>query len=104
MIHKPTIWWLWKTIGGSQLGQHIDSIPNSRTRWTWQLKGIRSYALLRRIARYMKTKREEAQVAIEFGRTFFAMQKGGRVQDHIHEQRNILGQRLRDLKRQEWKI
>lgn len=102
MVHKPTIDWVKATVGGGVVAHRTKQTP-VRQSWSWQIKGIRTFALLRRTLPFMQTKREEAEVAIRFGETFFADQISGRITTATHELRCQLGQQLRDLKRQEWK-
>lgn len=59
--------------------------------------------MLHRILPYLITKAEEARVALELAETIFWDQERGEIKAETHERRNELGQKLRDLKRREWK-
>lgn len=101
MIHRPTIEWVKMVVGGGVTAHRTNQKP-ARQSWTWQLNGIRAYALLSRLLPYMKTKAAEAAVACLIGETFFVNQVRGKVVAEVHEKRALLGQELRDLKRCEW--
>lgn len=101
MIHKPTIEWLWRTCGGSLVGRRSNQ-KGARQGWSWIIKGVRTYSLLRKILPFMVTKREEAETAIELGATLWTDNVRGQVTEEVLARRRELGQKLRDLKRREW--
>jgi hypothetical protein len=101
MIHRPTIEWLHEKCGGGCWRTRTNQ-ANARQSWVWLLKGARSTSLLQRLLPFLRTKRDEAGVALELGRTLWSENVRGRVTAETLIQRQQLGQLLRDLKRREW--
>ena len=102
MVHRPTIEWLDEKLGGGLTRHKTKQVP-ARTSWFIALKGARSVFLLRRLLPYMKTKAQEADVALRLGDSLFAPLVRGKVTPEVRALRAELGQKLRDLKRLEWK-
>ncbi len=102
MVHRPTIEWLDEKLGGNLL-RHVSRQKPARQAWTIQLRGARTYFLLKRLLPYMVTKQEEADIALDLGESLFSPLVRGRVTEEVRARRAVLGQQLRDVKRKEWK-
>lgn len=101
MVHKPTIDWLNEKLGGG-FYQHKSNQKRARTSWSFELKGARTYFLLKRLIPHMKTKRAEADIALALGQSLFIPLVRGKLMPETIAWRAKLGQTLRDLKRYEW--
>ena len=102
MTHKPTMEWLSSIFGARAIEQNRYN-PNMRRNWYIALPAARAGHLLKTIYPYMLTKQEEADVAIQIWDTLWCKRVSRLIPEDILELRNQLGQRLRDLKRVEWK-
>ena len=102
MVHRPTIEWLDEKLGGNFM-RHVNKQQPARQAWTIQLKGARTYFLLKRLLPYMVTKQEEANIALDLGDSLFVPLVRGRVTEEVRARRAVLGQQLRDAKRREWR-
>lgn len=107
MIHKPTIEWMAAVTGCGKVRNRTNQLGKNdkpvRQAWSISIGGVRAYWLLERIVPFMITKRDEALVGLKLGETLFADRVGRFTDPAIHKLRKELGQRLRDLKKLEWK-
>lgn len=102
MVHRPTIEWLDEKVGGNLMYHRTNQKP-ARASWCLELKGARTFFLLKRLFPYLHTKQEEADIALELGESLFTPLVRGKITDIVRERRAFLGQQLRDAKRREWK-
>lgn len=102
MVHKPTMTWLAGVLGVKCRG-YQSAQAKARYRYEIRVPAARTGHLLKTIYPYMITKREEADVAIQIWDTLWCERVSRCIPEDILELRNQLGQRLRDLKRVEWK-
>lgn len=103
MTHKPTIEELKNIFGVGRIHRETPGKLNKKVSWRWAVSTQEGADILRMILPYLKVKREEAELAIEFSEVSKRSSFGrNTVKVEISELRDSFYRKLQELKKQEW--
>lgn len=105
-INKDIIVWFKETFNGSvacKVSKHGEScyLPHHRVQWIWETSGNMALETLIKLEPYLKVKRDQAVIGIEFQKNkanYFEHNRGKIIPDNIANEREILYKKMRELK------